>query len=232
MTTTLDSARRSTALLLTVAVLAAVFTAALPARTAAAAPVSLDAFRNNTGIAQDPFSEADFDGSRYSYSSLALRLEGLVPGDDVTAGSLTYTWPETASGDPDNVGARGQTIPVDAPTGTQRLGFLGAATNGPITGTFLLNYSSTDAAGVEQTTSVPARLTFSDWTLNAGTAAPSFNNTVVATTPFRLLDSTWPELVDTNVFAVSVELDPAMSLTSVTLPDTSGKIHLFAMSIG
>lgn len=204
---------------------------AATAGAAQAEDVSLATFRNNVGITQDPLSNADFDAGGYSYSALALRHAGLVAGEPVTVAGMTYTWPATASGAADNVATRGQEVPVVAPTGAKRLGFLGASTTGPVSGDFLLHYEYVDGEGITRTTTVPTRLTFSDWTLNAGRSTPNVNNRVVATTAFRLQNSLVPQVVNTHVFAIAVNLDPSKTLTSITLPDTAGTIHLFAMSV-
>lgn len=92
----------------------------------------------------------------------------------VTNRNLSYTWPNVQPGQDDNMQAAGQALAVpDAST----LDFLGAATNGPSTSEVALVYTDGSAA----TTS----LSFSDWTLNAGSASPVTGNDIVASMPYR-----------------------------------------------
>ena len=189
---------------------------------------SLSSLRNNTGIFQDPRSNANFDGVGYAYSSVALRAGGAAPGGTVNADGFAFTWPTTASGVADNVVARGQTVQLEGAAGKSALGFLTAADHGPSTGTFLLNYEYTDAQGVTRTTSVEHGLTISDWTLNGGGAQASPGNTTAITTPFRIMLGAAPDPTKAYVFAASVPIEAGKTLKSVTLPaGTSGSIHIF-----
>ena len=109
--------------------------------------------------------------------------------------------------------------------------FLGAATNGPSEGNFIFNYKYTDETG-EHTAAVTKKVRVSDWTLNAGDAQPEPNNTVVLSSLFRMSGDIEPEQVQTNVFAVTVPLDPTMTLVSIKLPlFTAGQIHIFDMAV-
>ena len=202
---------------------------------AGAAEVNLTTFRNNTGIVQTPLSNANFDGGGWSYSSVALRVAGLDPGEVITTGGHSYTWPNTADGAKDNVAAGNQTIPVTPPAGATKVGFLGVSTNGPVTAVFKFNYTYVDAVtGETKSVSVPTTLTFSDWTLNAGMQAAHASNTIVVTSAFRMTaDNLQPERVNTHVFALSTPLDATKTLKSITLPPLtgSGQVHLFGMSI-
>jgi hypothetical protein len=193
----------------------------------------LTQMRNNTGITHDPTSNADFDGVGYSYSALALRAAGVAPGGTVTANGLTYSWPSVGSGVSDNVVARGQVIPVDAPAGATKLGFLASANHGPSAGTFILNYEYTDALGVLQTKAVEVNLTFSDWTLNGGGGSLSTGNTIAITMVTRMLLSAAPDATESYVLSVTTPLDPSMRLKSIKLPliTSSGQIHLFDLAV-
>ena len=82
-------------------------------------------YYNNTGISTDDDAAcADFDGGGYSYSATALAGAGLSPGSTVTSGGITYTWPDVASCDPDNILADGQTMLVNGTSGASELGLL------------------------------------------------------------------------------------------------------------
>ena len=204
----------------------------LPARSASAAGDDLDSLRNNVGIAQDPTSNANFDGVGFSYSALALRAAGVAPGDTIEHADVSFTWPQTASGASDNVVARGQTINLVGAGGATKLAFLGASDHGPITAPFTFTYQYVDELGAVASESVEVPVTFSDWTLNAGTSVPAANNTSVIETSFRVSNSTQPEQVATHVFAVTVPLDGSKTLTSIRLPlGYPGQIHLFDLAV-
>ena len=222
----------------------AAFTATLivlpagPARAAVATEVDISSFYNNTGITQDPLSGANFDGGGFSYSSLALQLgdpvdsdDGIEPGAQIEFEGATLTWPETSSGQNDNLAALGQTIPIPETPEATKLIFLGAATNGPSIGNFILNYKYTDETG-EHTEAVPTPVKVSDWTLNAGASQPEPGNTVVARSIFRMSGSLQPERVGTNVFGVTVPLDPTKTLVSIKMPlFSAGQIHMFSLAV-
>jgi hypothetical protein len=215
---------------------------ALPAGTARSAVTSTEvdfsSKLNNIGITQDPTSGANFDGGGFSYSSLALQLgdptnteDGIEPGTQIEFEGATLTWPETSSGANDNVAALGQTIPIPETPGATKLVFLGAATNGPSIGNFILNYEYTDETG-DHTVAVPTPVKVSDWTLNAGQSQPEPGNTVVASSIFRMSNSLQPERVRTNVFGVTVPLDETKTLVSIKLPlFSAGQIHLFNLAV-
>lgn len=217
----------------------------------ASTEIDLTSHFNNVGIQQLPTSTANFDGVGWSYSTVALRLghpddgyPGVEPGGTVTAGDFTFTWPDRDSGATDNVQAFGQTIPIPATEGATQIGFLGAATNGPSTGTFTFNYTFVDEQGVPQEESVETPIIFSDWTLNAGGAQPSPNNTIVLKNMFRSASAVCavitclpggcciPDQDEPHVFLVTAPLDATKTLESVQLPMfTQGAIHLFGMAV-
>ena len=207
-----------------------VLTLGMNAAPASAAELIPTGLRNNVGITYDPLSNANFDNNGYSYSSLLLRLEGLVPGDPVTSQGMTFVWPNTASAAKDNIATSEKVMPIATAPGITKLGFLGASTNGPITANVILNYSYTDAEGKPATLSVPTPMTFSDWTLNAGSRQPALGNVEVASTPFRVVENLEFEQVDTYVFSLVLPVDGAKTLTSITLPKSEGRIHLFSIA--
>ena len=190
-----------------------------------ATPGSLLTAFNNAGISNDSNVTGEFDTSGYSYSEQALATAGLIAGKPVTAGGIQFTWPLPAPGYPDNAIADGQQVTVNAPAGTQTLGFLGAATNGPSQGVITLNYSDGSTAKYW--------LGLSDWTMNGGSAStPSYGNQIVATLPYRdCMGCTGPDDTKTYVYETGLPVDPAKTLTSVTLPlgATQGELHIFAI---
>ncbi len=176
---------------------------------------------NNEGITPDTSpGSGNFDTWGYSYSSNALATDGFASGTSVTSNGFVFNWPAVVVGQPDNWQAAGQVIPVTA-TGT--LGILGAATNGPSTGTATVTY--TDG------TTQAASLTFSDWTLNGGTATVQAGDSIAATMPYRN-GAAGKQTVNTYVFFTSVALTAGKTAQSVTLPATvnTGHIHIFAVS--
>jgi predicted alpha-1,2-mannosidase len=190
-----------------------------------ATPGSLLTAFNNSGISDDSNVTGNFDGDGFSYSEQALAAAGLVAGKPVTAGGVQFTWPLPGPGEPDNAITDGQQVTVNAPAGTQTLGFLGAATNGPAQGVATLHYSDGSTSRYW--------LGFSDWTLNGGSASsPSYGNQIAATLPYRdCMGCTSPDNVKTYIYYTGLPVDPAKTLTSVTLPlgATQGNLHVFAV---
>jgi predicted alpha-1,2-mannosidase len=177
---------------------------------------------SNTGVSADSASSsADFDGSGYSYSAAALSAAGVNPGSTVSAAGTTFTWPGSAAGQPDNYTANGQTVPI---SGTGAISFLGSSNNGPSNGTATVDYTD----GTSQSVAV----SFSDWTLNGGSATPLSGNTTAVTTAYRNHAGASTDPVKAYVFATApVALTPGKTVTDVRLPsDTSkGGLHIFAI---
>jgi hypothetical protein len=187
---------------------------------------SATAAYNNTGITNDGSTGANFDGGGYAYSAQALSAAGVSPGSGLTASGMTFTWPNVPSGTADNYQANGQTVAVSGSGSSGSIAFLGAATNGPSTGTATVNF--TDG------TSQSVTLSFSDWTLNGGTASVQAGNTVAITTPHRDTSSGGQDTVTTNVFATSpISLPSGKTVASVTLPTSAdqGELHVFAIAV-
>jgi predicted alpha-1,2-mannosidase len=189
-----------------------------------ARPGDLGPYFNNTGISADSDQgTADYDGDGYSYSATELSDAGITPGATVTSGGVQYTWPDVASGDPDNVAAGGQTINVPAQSGQTELGFLGSATDGPSTGTATVTYTN----GTTQTVT----LDFSDWTLNAGSSTPVSADSTVADMSYRNSSSGTSNTVGTYLFSTEVPVESGLTVASVTLPSSTneGTLHVFAL---
>lgn len=235
---------RGRARLAFVAVTASIALVAAPGPASAeSTEIDLTPFLNNVGIQRDPtLMNADFDGGGYAYSGVALQIgdpidgyPGVEPGDTITAGDFTFTWPDRPAGATDNMLAVGQTIPIPETPGATQLGFLGASTQGASTGTLTLNYVSTDASGNEVHESVPAQVALTDWTRGLAADAPlEANNTVVLKSRFRAWSSSnaapiffWTQ---PHVFLVTVPLDPTKTLESIRFP-VAIQIHLFGMAV-
>jgi len=184
----------------------------------------------DVGVSNDSApTGADFDGSGYSYSATALSGAGVNPGSTITAAGSTFTWPNVApaalySAKPDNYEAVGQTIPA---SGSGSIAFLGSATNGPSSGTATVTYTDGSTQAVS--------LSFSDWTLNGGSASVQSGNTVAVTTSYRNSQSGTADQVKSYVFATTpVSLASGKTVASVTLPSSAnqGALHVFSIAFG
>lgn len=203
---------------------------AAPVTVVVAKPGDLAPYFNNTGISDDGVAgQANYDGDGFSYSEQAVTAAGFSPGATVASGGLTYTWPNVAAGQPDNVMAGGQTIPVSAPAGATKIGFLGSAVNAGTAGA-----SGTATVTYTDGTTSSATLGMSYWTLAAGGGSPQFGNVIVATTPYRNYQDGSSQRVTTYVFAETIPVNSSKTVASVTLPATvaNGSIGVFAISAG
>lgn len=184
-----------------------------------ASPTTMaDAFNGQSagvdGVANTDGTGADFDGQRNVYSATFMP----PIGSTVTYDGATFTWGNASNG-LDNIVPQGQTITIPgAPVGGS-LVVLGAANNGPSTGTFTLTF--TDGSTQQQSISV------SDWT--SGT---QFGTRVITSThrnnPTGTVNTT-PAYVYEQLFA----LPAGKTLASVTLPTqvSAGKMHIFGLSV-
>jgi hypothetical protein len=194
------------------------------ASAASAAPPSYAGSPSYTDIgisADTSSSSADFDGVGYSYSASALSSAGITPGSTVTANGVSFTWPNVASGKPDNYEANGQTVTA---SGSGAISFLGSASNGPSTGTAVVTY--TDGS----TEKVP--ISFGDWTLGGGGASVLASDTTVATMSYRNQAGASANSISTYLFATKpMNLSAGKTVASVTLPSNvaSGGLHVFAI---
>jgi predicted alpha-1,2-mannosidase len=201
-------------------------------RVAVAQPGELWPYESNEGIYPDATHfTGGFDDGGWAYSQNALSAAGVTNGGKVTADGITYTWPTVASGKPDNLEAAGQTIPQPAGTKGAYLGLLGSATNAPTDGTGVpgdLTVTYTDGSTAKAT------VTFSDWTLNGGSAKPVAGDTTAVTSGYRNTGDGGTDTVKAYVFSVKVPLDAAKTVASVTLPVTgaTGSVHVFSLGFG
>lgn len=115
------------------------------------------------------------DGAGVSFSANGLAAAGATAGARLVQDGSTFTWPDTAPDNPDNVVASGQTADISGSGST--LGFLGASTWGPVTGSGTITYTD----GSTQSLTIG----FGDWAngtppaggdvaIRAGSVDPSF----------------------------------------------------------
>jgi beta-glucosidase len=188
---------------------------------------SLAAAYNNTGTSDDSNpAAANYDGVGDSYSAQALAAgtpTALTPGQQVTIGGTTFTWPAAAPGTPDNVVTAGQTVELSG-SGTD-LGFLGASQNGVASGTVTVHY--TDGS------SQSYNLNMADWYSNS----PAVGNQILTTTSSWNFQNNPIGPHPVSVYFGSVPLQQGKQVASVTLPILSNAggttaMHIFAMATG
>jgi beta-galactosidase GanA len=167
-----------------------------------------------------------FDGIGTTYSAQGLATAGLTPGGSVSAGGLSFTWPNEPSAEPNNTMAEGQTIAISG--SGSNLGFLAAANNSAESGTGLIYY--TDGSTQPFTLNVG-----NFWYPQDQDGNPP--NTQVASVNYANYP-TGSSGHTVYVFEESVPIDPSKTVAAVTLPslgDVAGynpALHIFAMSIG
>ena len=192
---------------------------------------SLASTFNNTGVTDDSDTNPSsgfigFDGEGTSYSAQGLAADGITPGSAVTAGGLSFTWPDVPSAEPDNSMAEGQTIAISG-SGSS-LGFLAAANNSPESGTGTIYYTD----GTTQA-----------FTLDVGNFwyAPGQNGNPANTQVASVNYANYPTGSSGHtvyVFEQSVPLAAGKTVEAVTLPSlgsVSGynpALHIFAMAVG
>jgi predicted alpha-1,2-mannosidase len=206
----------------TVTVAGAAAPIVLPLTVKAAATGSMLAAVNNIGISDDSgvTEEASFDGGGYSFSRQALAAAGLTSGGTGTVDGLTFRWPDSPEGRPDNAITAGQTLDV---SGT-RLAFVGSGANGNNTANATVTYTDGTTGTVE--------VAFSDWTLGGGAGTPSYGNVIVAKTPYRNQSGGGSEQVVTHIFATKTFQAPeGKQLRSVKLP-ANENLHVFTIAMG
>lgn len=193
--------------------------------TASVAYPSVAAAFDNPGISDDASTGAgNYDGSGYSMSSQALSAAGVTPGSTVTAGGMSFTWPSSAPGQPDNIVAGGQAILMNG-SGTT-LGFLLASTYGPAAGTGTIRYSD----GTSQTFTLAAP----DW-YSGPTAGPS----VAVSMGYRNAPGNAQDHHTVQVYVATVPLTQGKTVQAVILPNvsrappTAGSpaMHIFAIAL-
>jgi hypothetical protein len=194
-----------------------------PVALTVAVPGSLLAAYDNTGVSDDSgdHDEADYDGGGWSYSRQALAAAGLAPGERGSVAGLSFTWPASPAGRPDNATGAGQTIRLDEPA--RELAFVGSAVNGGRRAEATVTYTDGSTGSAE--------LAFSDWTLGGGGGSVQYGNTVVARTAYRNAAGAGRDPVATYVFATRPFRAPdGRSVRSVTLPRNSD-LRVFTLAV-
>ena len=180
---------------------------------------------NSTAISDDGTAAGDIDGNKASYSAqaLAAATPSLTPGTQVAHDGLTFTWPASQPGTPDNVKAVGQVLPLSG-SGT-KLGLLGTGVYGTASGTATVVY--TDG------TTQPFTLSFADWW---GTT-PAPGGDVLATMPYlNIAGGRQNQTV--SVYGTTVDLQPGKTVRYLVLPNindgvTPGNVmHVLAVALG
>jgi beta-galactosidase GanA len=167
-----------------------------------------------------------FDGEGTSYSLQGLAAAGLTPGASVTAGGLTFTWPNVAAAQPDNAMALGQVVSV-AGSGSE-LGFLAAANNAALSGTGTVYY--TDGST-------------STFTLDVGNFwyQPNASGNPANTQAAAVNYANYPTGSSNHtvyIFEQSVAIDPSKTVEAVGLPSLgnvqgyNAALHVFAIGVG
>jgi hypothetical protein len=182
---------------------------------------------NNIGTSDDiNHAAANFDGGGVSYSAQALQAAGVTPWQLLTVNGVTFQWPNIGSGGNNNYNTNGQQIPpisITPVTNATTLSFLGSATNGPSTVNVTITYSDAST----QT----AQVSFSDWTLGAGTVQPISGNSIAITTTYRN-KPTSTENIKAYIFYTQVTLKPGLTIQSVSIAPTANRGHAHIFAIG
>ncbi len=192
---------------------------------------SLVASFDNTAITDDsdtnPSSGFEgFDGEGTTYSAQGLAAAGLAPGAAVSAGGLSFTWPNVPSAQPDNTMAEGQIIRVSG-SGSE-LGFLAAANNSAESGTGTVYYT-------DGTTSTYTLDVGNFWYASGQSGNPT-NDQVAAVSYANYPTGSSGHTV--YVFEASVPIDSGKTVEAVALPPLGGvagynpALHVFAIDVG
>ncbi|CAG7612821.1 glycoside hydrolase family 3 C-terminal domain-containing protein [Actinacidiphila bryophytorum] len=179
----------------------------------------------NVGISDDAEpGSGNLDGGGQSLSQQALAAQGIASGGTVAHDGLTFTWPATGTGKPDNIVASGQTVPFTG--GGSTIGFLGTADYGNASGTGTITY--TDGTTQDFT------LSFPDWWANS----PSAGNDVLATTDY-FNNGGGKVQQKVSVYAATAPLQAGKTIAYLTLPNVGPDaatnqvaLHIFAIAVG
>jgi beta-glucosidase len=176
---------------------------------------------NNKGITDDANPTAGaFDGGEASFSAQGLAAAGLTRGATFVHDGLTFTWPDTSPGEPDNTATDSQVISLSG--AGARLGIVGSACCSPTGG-----QSGTVFVTYDDGTVASAQLTFADWFFNN----PAPGTDIVATVPWNVPPEHPDQDHPVSVFYAGLPLDPTKSVRFVTLPSNLD-LHVFAMAVG
>jgi endo-alpha-N-acetylgalactosaminidase len=180
-------------------------------------PNAASAF-NNVGVTDDSAtSGGQFDSSGDSYSAQALAAAGITPGSTISHDGVSFTWPNVASGKPDNIAASGQTIALNGvPSG--EIAVLGASTS-PQLDQVTVTYT-------DGTTS-QADVGLADW--DASSPNQYGNQDVVSTTGYNTSSGN-TATGSRDVFYDTIPTNEGETVQSITLPDDPS-LHIFGLEI-
>ena len=192
---------------------------------------SLAATFNNDGVTDDADPNPSpgfigFDGEGTTFSAEGLAADGLTPGASVTAGGLSFTWPDAAAAEPDNTMAEGQTIAISGSGAS--LGFLAAANNSAESGTGTIYYTD----GTTQSFTLDVG---NFWYASGQNGNP--DNVQVAGVDYANYP-TGSSGHEVYLFEQSVPLQAGKTVAAVTLPSLgsvvgyNAALHIFGMAIG
>lgn len=181
-------------------------------------PESLAELFNNVGTTTvETVDQGDYDGEKNSFSRERMAEEGVTPGATITAAGAEFTWPAAEPGKPDNVSANGQSFSF-AGQGS-KIAFLGSGVAQGAVGEATVHY--TDGSSSKGTFGFP------NWGFDSSTAHGA--NLEVSmdgrNTPGGYANAEYVY----RFFSNTIDIDPAKSVSMVTLPSSSG-IHIFAMA--
>ncbi|MGC7095771.1 glycosyl hydrolase family 95 catalytic domain-containing protein [Amycolatopsis lurida] len=179
----------------------------------ASVPVDLTAFLTNDAITSEFYlGDGDFDGAGNTYPAAQLPQTGKVADD-----GIEFVFVNGHEGTPNNVVPGG--APIVLPEGAYGvLHLLGASDNGNTNTTMTITY--TDGSTAE----LPLKLT--DWRASAAFGESE------AITASQLHAKDGPKPVKLAIFHQTIELDPARSPKSLTLPAAAKpRPHLFAITL-
>lgn len=174
---------------------------------------------NNVGVTDESnTTPGRFDSEGNSFSAQKLADVGVVPGGAVAALGATFTWPDVAAGQPNNVTGGGQAISLTG-QGT-KIAFLGSASGVGSSGTVTVFY--TDGSSSTGTIGFP------NWSFEA---ADTHGATLVASSDGRNRPSGYGNAgIAYRVFANAIDIDAGKTVDFVILPGT-GTLHFFDMEI-
>lgn len=202
-----------------------------PTATAAASCANLAACYNNVGISADnESSRANFDGDGNSYAASALAdaaTNKAGPGAPISS-QIRFTFPQygkdaNGTAKNDNLVPQGQTIALPPTAGATKLGFLLSASWGSRSEDVKINYTDRTVKNFE--------LHAPDWQSPGG-------GTVAINSAYRNTPGDNKEFVHTYIYSQTVDVDPAKTVESVTLPaggpPDHGKatMHIFDIATG
>lgn len=181
-------------------------------------PANLAATFNNVGTTSlGTAASGNYDGEKNSFSRERLAEKGITPGATINAAGTTFTWPNAEPGKPDNVTADGQTFKFPGQGG--KIAFLGSGVAQGAVGEAVVHYSDG--------TSDRGTFGFPNWGFDPATAHGA---SLVVTTKGRNTPAGYANAeYDYRVFSNTIAIDPAKTVTMVTLPRNGG-IHIFAIA--